>query len=133
MHDLIQSALETAVEAALPGVPMKRENIKFKPVEGEEWARVTHILANTEAAALGSATVEYNGYTQVDILVPADTGPGRAGVLAQQVESALPTGASMTVGSDRLHVRSCSRGTSLEEPVWYTVPVRIHWRLQHLT
>jgi hypothetical protein len=131
MHPEISATLENAVMTALSPLPVKLENMGYDPVPGKPWARFTYRPARTESAALGAKTVEYKGYAQVDIFVPAGSGPGAADAYANAVEAALPIGMSIPVGSDGLNIISVSRMHSVEEPVWYNVPIGIFWRLHH--
>lgn len=130
MYSLIDKFFEDQVESAISPIYMKRENISYKPVNGEAYSKVRHLRGPRRSSAVGARQILYQGIVQVDAVVPADSGPGAVDEIISKVEAIFDIGMQFDISGSQLSIDSVARGVSSEDPVWYTVPVSIYWSLR---
>lgn len=130
MYALIDQFFEDAISEALAPTYVRLENVVYMSENGVPYAKLSHLRGPRRTTALGSKQILYQGIVQVDILTPANSGPGSSEVLLSKVEAEFDNGMQFDISGSQLSITSVSRGVSSEDPVWYTVPVSIYWSLR---
>jgi len=92
----VRSALEAALAAMSPALATAWENLPYTPVPGTPYQRVYLLPARPENPELGGALQIEQGYMQVSLAYPLDTGPAAATARAELIRSTFARGTSLT-------------------------------------
>lgn len=121
----IRAALETALAAITPSLSTAYENVPFTPTQGTPYQAVFVMSAEAVNTEIGTAYTE-QGYLQVNLQYPLNTGPGAAEARAELIRAAFPRGRSITSGSVTVHITNTVQiGNGRVEDDRYFLPVRI--------
>lgn len=107
MHK-VQAALVNAVKNGLGwAMPMAFENSDFPATsQTGEWARVTNFPASNVPSTLGDSGEDlYEGYLQVDVFVPEDTGTKQLLLRADQAREYFKAGRGLEYNGQRVKIR----------------------------
>lgn len=129
---------ETRINAALVSaylasgvMPQERtafEGVKFDPVTGQSWARLTDLPSGREPAAFGGANpVERTGILQVDLFYPKGSGTGP---VLSDVDKAMAfyiPGKRLEYQGQTVLIRRAERSQIRTEEVWQSVAVSIYY------
>jgi hypothetical protein len=122
---LIRSALEVALAAMSPALATAYENAPYAPVVGTPYQRVTMLLAQPANDEFGPVYRE-DGFLQVDLAYPLDTGPAAATTRAELIRSTFTRGASFTASGVTVHInRTPEIMPGRVEEDRFVIPVRI--------
>jgi len=124
---LIRAALEVALAAMTPPLATAYENAPYTPVVGTPYQRVTLLLAQPANEEFGPAYRE-QGFLQVDLNYPLNSGPAAASSRAQLIRSTFPCGASFTASGVTVHItRTPEIMPGRVEEDRFVIPVRIQF------
>lgn len=120
----ILSALEQHLADMPDNLPTAWPNVNYKPVTGQIYQRVDHLINAPRDWVIERTTVELRGILQVTICAPLNTGRAIALTKAQAVADHFPA-ASMIGG---ILLPNTPRVTSpYRDDDRYCVPVSIEW------
>lgn len=124
-HRTVRSKLREQL-LTVAGLPSARswENRNFKPPTGEKWVRETYLPGDERQSA--NDMVEAVGVVQYDLYCPAGAGTEEIEDLADAIKEAFKP--SSVVGS-LVRIDRSERLPGRQEPKWYSVPVRVSWRV----
>lgn len=94
MSAAVREALETAVAELGWEDRTAWENLAFTPVEGEPYQRVNFVFAAPANTEISAAYME-QGFLQLMLCYPADTGWAEAAARADEIRAAFPRGRSL--------------------------------------
>ena len=103
----VRSALQEALVDITPTIGFAWENVKYSPVPGTPYARVTVLLAEPANAEVGAGARTYyteQGFMQVDLRYPLGNGPTAALTRAEAIRSTFYRGASFTASGVTAHI-----------------------------
>jgi hypothetical protein len=90
----IRAALETALNAITPTLPIAWENVPFTPTTGITYQRATLLFAQPDNSTMGDNFYREQGFLQIDLCYPRDTGPLAANNRATLIRSTFKRGDS---------------------------------------
>jgi len=128
---------ETKINAALVSaylasgvMPQDRtafEGVKFDPVTGQSWARLTGLPSGRAPAAMGSyAPQEWTGILQIDLFYPKGGGTGPILVDADKALAFFKSGKRLGYQGQGVLIRRAERSQIRQEDVWQSVRVSIY-------
>lgn len=121
-------ALVGAVNAALAGWQVEHENAEFTKPTQDRWAKVTFVPTTPSVHTLSrDGEDEVDGFMQVDLNYPQNTGDGAARADFEELRAAFPAGASYASGGQTVTIRNCGRSSGRLANQWYRVSVTIYW------
>lgn len=94
---LIRAALETALNGISPALATAWENAPFTPVAGTAYQRA-YIKGVTDNPTVGGNHYRVNGYMQVNLCYPLQTGTSAANTRAELIKTTFKRGYSFTSG-----------------------------------
>lgn len=100
---LVRSALESALAAMSPALAIANENWPYTPVVGTPYQRVTVLLAQPANDEFGPMYRE-EGFMQVDLKYPLNTGPAAAETRAELIRATFTRGTTLTASGQKVHV-----------------------------
>ena len=95
---LIRKALEQALEAMTPALPIAWQNVAYEPPSGEPYQQADLLMGEPDNTEYGSGSMQ-QGYLQVTLAYPVGTGPGDADARAQAVVDAFYRGRSLVAST----------------------------------
>ncbi len=127
---LVRSALEVALAGMSPALPTANENAPFTPTVNVPYQRVTCLLAQPANDEFGAIYRE-EGFLQVDLNYPLNTGPAAAAARAELIRSTFARGNTFTASGQKVHVTKTPEimPARIDEDR-YVVPVRIPFHAQ---
>ena len=93
----IRAALETALNGIAPALATAWENAPFTPTQGTAYQRV-FLKGVTDNPTLGGNHYRINGYMQVSLYYPLQTGSSAASTRAELIKTTFKRGYSFTSG-----------------------------------
>lgn len=93
----IRAALEATLDAMSPALSTARENVAFSPVAGTPFQYVNILFSTPDNSEFGSNYIE-QGYMQVTLKYPLQTGSGAAAARAELIRSTFKRGNSFASG-----------------------------------
>lgn len=124
---LVRQALEVALAAIAPALPSAWENAPYTPVAGTPYQRVTLLAAEPVNAEMNSAYTE-QGFMQVSLAYPLNTGSKAATLRAKAIRTTFYRGASFTASGVTVHVeRTPEIMPGRVEDDRFVIPVRIRF------
>jgi len=125
---LIRAALEVALATVGTNFPTAWENTPFQPVSGTAYQRVNLLLATPANPEMGSARYTEQGFLQVTLAYPLNTGPAAAHTRGELLRSTFYRGRSFTSGAVTVHIETTPEISPgrVEADRW-EVPVKIRF------
>lgn len=126
----INGALVSAYLASgvMPQARTAFEGVKFEPVTGLNWARLTNLPTRREKPGLAiSDSSEAAGILQIDLFWPKGTGTGPILTAADVLLSYFEPHTSFEYQGQRVKVRRVERSQLRTEEVWQSVSVDIYY------
>lgn len=122
----IRAALESrlAAWAAARPVPVAWENVAFTPTTGEAYLRAFLLPAATVSGSFCSE--QFKGIFQINVLAPADGGPGAGAALARAVADLFPAGAN--IGGVRVPMPPAVGAGRDDANGFYMIPVSVRYQ-----
>ena len=125
---LIRSALEVALAAVSPAIATAWENVPYAPVPGTAYQAVFLILAQPASLEMSGRIHRDQGYMQVNLLYPLDSGPAAAATQAEAIRSAFYAGRALSASGVTVFIE----GTPEIAPAQigddrYMVPVKVRF------
>ncbi|WP_312910932.1 phage tail terminator-like protein [Stutzerimonas nitrititolerans] len=128
---------ETNINAALVSaylasgvMPQERtafEGVKFDPVTGQSWARLTGLPSGRGPAAMGAdAPQEWTGILQVDLFHPKGTGTGPILADADKALEFFTSGKRLDYQGQGVLIRRAERSQIRQEDVWQSVSISVY-------
>ena len=93
----IRAAIETALNAITPAISTAWENSSFEPTAGTAYQRVFYRSQPLNPTA-GTSRRQENGFVQVSLFYPLQTGTGAAAARAELIRTMFRRGYSFTSG-----------------------------------
>jgi hypothetical protein len=123
----IRAALEGALAAMSPALSTAYENVTFTPVAGTPYQAVAILLARPSNTENAPSHLE-QGFVQVTLRYPLNTGPAAAAARAELIRAAFPRGRTLTSGGINTTISDTPEITpgSVDGDRW-AVPVRIRF------
>jgi len=110
-----------------PNMPVEAniawENRAYKPVSDTPYIRETMIPGTERKVA--SDEIEVVGITQFDLIWPLGSGTEDIDALGFAIQNAFKPETKIT---DHAAVYRTERLTSIQDPKWYMLPIRLTWR-----
>lgn len=125
----INAALVSAVLASgvMPQARIAFEGVKFEPVTGQSWARITALPSDRSPAAMGSsAPQEWTGILQIDIYHPLNSGTGPILGDADKALAYFRSGRRLEFQGQRVLIRRAQRSQIRRDDIWQVVSVDVH-------
>lgn len=123
----IRAALETALAAMSPALATANENVSYSPTPGTPYQDVAVLFArpdNTE----NSASHLSQGFMQVTLRYPLNTGSAAAATRAEAIRTAFPRGRSLTSGAVKVTITDTPEILpAYTDADRYCVPVRVRF------
>lgn len=125
----IQNALDAQLQTITNLPTLQTENNRFNASTNiASWVRSTLMPAQSSVLAIGpNALTQMQGFYQVDVFYPADTGITAARTLADTIVSTFPVGLRLVGSSGTVIVDVTSVITAYSINKYYCIPVRIQW------
>ena len=126
----IRNALETAVNGIAPSLLTAWENMAFPSVPTTTpFQRVFLLFAAPDDSTLGAAEHIENGFMQINLAYPLQSGDGAARTRAELVKTVFYRGASFTSGGVTVIINRTPEvsGGFVDNDHW-VVPVKIRFR-----
>ena len=125
----INAALVSAVLASgvMPQARIAFEGVKFEPVTGQSWARITALPSDRSPAAMGSsAPQEWTGILQIDIYHPLYSGTGPILGDADKALAYFRSGRRLDFQGQRVLIRRAQRSQIRRDDIWQVVSVDVY-------
>lgn len=123
-----EAALETWAAAQNPALQVAWENVPFTPPAGA-YVSVNIIPAPTQSNTLDRVHRVYTGIFQVNLHMPAGTGPAAAETLAASLAAAFPINTPIVVSGLRINLLTpMSDAAAIQDAGRYVVPVSCQYR-----
>ncbi|WGK60509.1 phage tail terminator-like protein [Halopseudomonas sp. SMJS2] len=126
----INAALVSAYLACgvMPRERTAFEGVRFDPVSGQSWARITDLPSSNDPAGLGQhAPDERMGILQIDIFHPKGTGTAPILGDAQKALSFFHKGRRLEYEGQGVLIRKSQRSQIRQEELWQFVSVDVHY------
>ena len=124
-YSSIQSAFDGVLSTIAGFVDVVTENDRFKPTQGQPYARSTLLPSQKGTLSLGQTGKDLQrGIYQVDIVVPADAGISVANDLADKVVTAFPRGA---ISGTDIYVTTAQRELGRRDGAFYVLSTTVRW------
>ena len=126
----INGALVSAYLASgvMPQARTAFEGVKFDPVTGQSWARLTDLPSGREPAAFGGANpVERTGILQIDLFHPLNSGTGPVLADADKALSFYTPGKRLDYQGQKVLIRKAERSQLRTEQVWQSVAISVFY------
>jgi hypothetical protein len=127
-QQLVRQALTAAAIAALPGIPIARENVAFDKPANSKWAALWFIPNQPSVETLSSIGQDrVDGILQIDVTYPIGTGTDECDADYQSIRASFPAGASYSTGGQTVLIINCgcSQGRRIDSE--YRVSVTVRW------
>lgn len=125
---VIRSLLETALAAMSPSLATQYENVPYSPVVGTPYQRVNLLLTEPAAIEMTGHFHREQGFLQVTLAYPLDTGAGAAQTRAELIRSTFYRGKTFTSGAVTVMIeRHPEIAPARIEDDRYEIPVRIRF------
>lgn len=125
----VNSALTAAYKAGgfFPDAHTAYENVVFnKPSAGTPWAKYVFITANPSVVTLGPVGFNrYDGFVQLDINYPTNTGRGNADAKADAIILYFKTGNKYAYEGQEVIIRTVGRTPGREVDGFYRITLSI--------
>jgi len=123
----IRTALETQLAGVSPTIDYAWENAPYTPVPGTPYAAVFLLTATPDNREIGPGYTE-QGYLQVNLFYPLDTGPAAATARAALIRAAFPFRSTLPSGGITTLISATPEvGPARIEDDRYLLPVRIRF------
>jgi len=124
----IRAALETALNAMTPALPIAWENVPYVPTTGAAYQRATLLFAQPDNATMGDDFYREQGFFQIDLCYPRDTGPLAANSRATLIRTAFARGSSFTKSGIVTTVSNTPEiRPAFIDGDFYIVPIRVRF------
>jgi hypothetical protein len=127
----INGALVSAYLASgvMPQARTAFEGVKFEPVAGQSWARLTNMPTDRDKPGLApSDSSQVTGILQVDLYWPKGSGTGPIIAAADQLLSCFEPHSSVEYQGQRVKIRRVRRSQIRPDDVWQSISVDIYYR-----
>lgn len=128
----LQSALNQALAAAFPTMPIAWENTEYTPVVGTPYFRVYLLPAEIDVITLGpSPYQERKGIFQVSVLYPIGIGFGTPKGKVAEIVAAFRAGTVFTYNTLRVVCdKAWPSSGRKEDNAWYHIPVNVRYHCE---
>lgn len=129
----IRKAFETRIAAwaalLTPILPISYQNKTFAIPNDRRYGRCIVLPGRTDFRDLQTKVLEYVGVYQLDLSLSINTGTAEAHILAQSLNSVLPTDSPLVQdGMEIWIVSPMSEGPSQDTPNGYLIPISAQYR-----
>ncbi|MFM9829731.1 MAG: phage tail terminator-like protein [Sphingomonas sp.] len=130
---LCRKALEVALSGMSPSLATAWENAPYSPVVGTAYQAVSMILARPADIELSGRIHREQGFLQINLMYPLDTGPNAAETRAELVRSTFYASRTFTASGVTVHIDGTPEiAPARVEDNRYMVPVRVRF-YAHIT
>jgi len=124
----IRAALETALSAMLPALPVAWENVAYNALVGVPYQRAYCLFARPANPTIGQTFHREQGIFQVTLCYPLNGGPGDAFARAELIKSTFYRGQSFTQGGVTTIISETPEiGAASPQADSFRVPVRVRF------
>lgn len=122
----LRKLLEQKLNSITAPLPTQWQNGNFTPVAGTAYQQVFLMLGNPSNPELSGTFFVENGYLQINLRYPANSGAGDAETRAQAIRDLFPFGLSLTASGITVTVKSTPTiSPGQNDGDRYQVPVKI--------
>ena len=124
---IVRQQLESALDALSTGqIETNYENVFYKPTKDVAFQRVQVVFATPENPTMGDNFYREQGFMQVTLYFPLQTGAAASATWAQTIRSTFYRGRSFVTGKVTTTIsETMSRLPSIVEDDRFVVPLRI--------
>lgn len=136
VSNAIAAAIETYLTTAiLPKERVAFENMKFKPENGEWWARLKVFpgVNRSRTTISANAVLLEAGFADIAIFYPEDKGSADATAKADELLAALEGGTIVSSTAGDIHFDTPNRTGAIQENRWYQVNITAPYRFYRNT
>ena len=124
----IQAALEKRLQSLAPAWPTAWENVAFKPVQGQSWQRLSHLINNPRDMDMARTARRDMGLLQIDVFTPLGGGRLPAMQRAEAIRSHFAPILRLTEGTTVVEINTAPRiAGGMADDAWWRVPVTVAW------
>lgn len=125
---MVRAALEVALAAMSPALGTAWENVPYSPVTGTPYQRVNLLLAEPANDEIGGGIYMEQGFMQVSLAYPLDTGSAAAAARADLIRSTFHRGASFSASGVTVNIeRTPEIAPARIEEDRYVLPVKVRF------
>jgi hypothetical protein len=125
----VQKGLVTKYRATFATERTAWENKRFKPPANEPWLTYFFVPLSSVISTIGPQGYnEHQGYVQIDISIPADSGERDAHALFDKVEACFPPASAFIHEGQAISILSVTRSGGREVDGFYKISCTVRWK-----